>query len=208
MADVSKLAPTAENIARMMSLLKTEVGMLPSGPGLSEVLTYAEWLKMPARHVFVEMGEICPDIYILFDGIIRVWDYDGDKERTYGFGLPGTIYQSKHSFVNHGPSYYQVETCCPSVILRIDYDDFWRTVNSDHSFAVFMLRNAYGELYSHEFKESTINNGSARERFESLLRLRPIIIEKVPQKILASYLGITSEYFSLLKRQMLKKEEI
>ena len=192
------------DIEEMKRLLKEEVGFLPSGPGLDRLLSQAEWLRVDAKYVVIEMGKTCPDVYILRDGIIRVWDFDGEKERTFGFGLPGTIFESKHSFVMHGPSYYQVETCCPSVILRIPEREFWNAVKSDHSFDVFMLHNAYGELYSHEFKESTVNNGTARQRFEAMLKYRPVILEKVPQKIIASYLGITSEYFSVLKRRCLK----
>ncbi|MDE5871394.1 MAG: cyclic nucleotide-binding domain-containing protein, partial [Muribaculaceae bacterium] len=164
-------------IEEMRRLLKEEVGFLPSGPGLDRLLRQAEWLYVDAKYVVIEMGKTCPDVYILKDGIIRVWDFDGEKERTFGFGLPGTIFESKHSFVMHGPSYYQIETCCPSTILRISEQDFWETVKSDHSFAVFMLHNAYGELYSHEFKESTINNGTARERFEAMIKYRPVILE-------------------------------
>ena len=192
------------DIEEMKRLLKEEVGFLPSGPGLDHLLMSAEWLRVAAKYVVIEMGKTCPDVYIIRDGIIRVWDFDGEKERTFGFGLPGTIFESKHSFVMHGPSYYQVETCCPSVILRIPEREFWNTVETDPTFAVFMLHNAYGELYSHEFKESTVNNGTARQRFEAMLKYRPVILEKVPQKIIASYLGITSEYFSVLKRKCLK----
>lgn len=191
------------DMEEMKRLLKEEVGFLPSGPGLDRLLRRAEWLHVDAKYVIIEMGKTCPDVYILKSGIIRVWDFDGEKERTFGFGLPGTIFESKHSFVMHGPSYYQVETCCPSEILRIPEREFWDTVETDHSFAIFMLHNAYGELYSHEFKESTINNGTARERFEAMIKYRPVILEKVPQKIIASYLGITSEYFSVLKRRLL-----
>jgi len=198
-----KFAPDINDIKEMKHLLKEEVGFLPSGPGLDDVLSRAEWMKVGAKHVVIEMGKICPDVFILRDGIIRVWDFDGEKERTFGFGLPGTIFESKHSFVMHGPSYYQVETCCQSVILRIPEQEFWNTVESDHSFAIFMLHNAYGELYSHEFKDSTVNNGTAKERFEAMFKYRPVILEKVPQKIIASYLGITSEYFSMLKRRFL-----
>ncbi|MBD5278062.1 MAG: Crp/Fnr family transcriptional regulator [Bacteroides sp.] len=191
-------------IEAMKRLLHEEVGHLPEGSGLDRLLRNAEWLEVDAKYVVIEMGKTCPDVFMVRDGIIRVWDFDGEKERTFGFGLPGTIFESKHSFVMHGPSYYQVETCCPSVILRIPEREFWDAVASDHSFAIFMLHNAYGELYSHEFKESTINNGTARERFEAMLRYRPVILEKVPQKVIASYLGITSEYFSVLKRRSLK----
>ena len=192
------------DMEEMKRLLKEEVGFLPSGPGLDHLLMSAEWLRVAAKYVVIEMGKTCPDVFMVRDGIIRVWDFDGEKERTFGFGLPGTIFESKHSFVKHGPSYYQVETCCPSVILRIPEREFWNTVETDPTFAVFMLHNAYGELYSHEFKESTVNNGTARQRFEAMLKYRPVILEKVPQKIIASYLGITSEYFSVLKRKCLK----
>lgn len=194
---------TRKDIEEMKLLLKDEVGFLPSGPGLDRLLSRAEWMNVDSRYVIIEMGKTCPDVYIVKEGIIRVWDFDGQKERTFGFGLPGTIFESKHSFILHGPSYYQVETCCQSVILRIPERDFWETVETDHSFAIFMLHNAYGELYSHEFKESTVNNGTAKERFETMMKLRPVIFEKVPQKIIASYLGITSEYFSVLKRRFL-----
>ncbi len=193
-----------KEIAEMKQLLKEEVGFLPAGPGLDHALSHADWMRVDSKYVVIEMGKTCPDVFIVKDGIIRVWDFDGEKERTFGFGLPGTIFESKHSFVMHGPSYYQVETCCPSTILRIPEKEVWESVESDHSFAIFMLHNAYGELYSHEFKESTINNGTAKERFEAMLKYRPVILEKVPQKIIASYLGITSEYFSMLKRRFLK----
>lgn len=198
-----KFTPDKEALTKMKLLLKEEVGYLPEGPGLDLVMNNAEWLEVRDKYIVIEMGKICPDVFILHDGIVRVWDFDGEKERTFGFGLPGTIFESKHSFVMHGPSYYQAETCCRSVILRIPEQVFWKAVKDDHSFAIFMLHNAYGELYSHEFKESTVNNGTAKERFEAMFKYRPVILEKVPQKIIASYLGITSEYFSMLKRQYL-----
>lgn len=192
----------------MKRLLREEVGFLPEGPGLDRLLQSGEWIRTDGRQVLVEVGKTCPDVFIVREGIIRVWDYDKDKERTFGFGLPGTIFASKHSFVMNEPSHYQVETCCPSLVLRIPRQNFWKEVNADHSLALFMLHNAYGELYSHELKNSAIHNGTARERFISLAECRPMIMENVPQKIIASYLGITSEYFSTLKRQILKDKNV
>lgn len=192
----------------MKRLLLEEVGFLPEGPGLERLLQRGEWIRTTGRQVLVEIGKTCPDVFIVKEGIIRVWDYDKEKERTFGFGLPGTIFASKHSFVMKEPSHYQVETCCKSLVLRIPRQAFWEEVNADHSLALFMLHNAYGELYSHELKNSAIHNGTARERFISLAECRPMIMANVPQKIIASYLGITSEYFSMLKRQILKDKNV
>lgn len=192
----------------MKRLLKEEVGFLPEGPGLEKLLQRGEWIRTSGKQVLVEAGRTCPDVFIVREGIIRVWDFDNDKERTFGFGLPGTIFASKHSFVMDQPSHYQVETCCPSLVLRIPRRAFWEEVNADHSLALFMLHYSYGELYSHELKNSAIHNGTARERFISLAECRPMIMEKVSQKIIASYLGITSEYFSMLKRKILKDKNV
>ncbi len=198
------ILPDRGEIEELKGLLKEETGFLPTGPGLDRLLEEGEWLRVQGKEVLIEAGRICADTIIVKDGIIRVWDYDKGKERTFGFGMPGTIFASKHSFVMHEPSHYQVETCCASTIVRIPEQAFWEAVREDHSLALYMLSYAYGELYSHERKNSTIHNGTAKDRFIALAACRPMILEKVPQKILASYLGITSEYFSVLKREVLK----
>lgn len=190
---------------KLKLLIKNELGFLPEGEGLDRLLGRGEWLEVPGKTVLVEAGQLNTDVYILKEGIVRFSDMDGDKERTFAFGLPGSIMMNKHSFVMHRPSYYQVETCCPSVILRISEQDFWDVVNSDHKLALYMLHYAYGELFYQEYKNSNTHNGTASERFEAMLADRTEIIEKVPQRIIASYLGITPEYFSQLKRRFLHK---
>ena len=68
-----------------------------------------------------------------------------------------------------------------------------------HSY--WALRYAQGQLFYLEKKDSVIN-GNAKERFISLIHKRPEIIEKVALKHIASYLGITQPYLSLLKKQL------
>lgn len=185
-------------------LLKMELGFLPEGDGMDTLLRRGEWLHLPPKSIIIEAGKKVSDIFLVRDGIIRFSDMDGDKERTFAFALPGTMIQSKHSFVMHMPSYYQVETCCDSTILRIREDDFWDVVNTDHELTKWMLHYAYGELFFQEYKYSNIHNGTAKERFKAMLRDRPAIVQTVPQRIIASYLGITPEYFSFLKRQVVR----
>jgi CRP-like cAMP-binding protein len=46
---------------------------------------------------------------------------------------------------------------------------------------------------------------SAEERFEKFCSKYPTLIQKVPQKQVASYIGVTPEFFSKMKAKMLKK---
>ncbi len=190
---------------KLKQLLHDELGYLPEGEGIDAMLQRGELQTFQAGDVVIEMDRYCPDVFIVRDGIVRFTDMDSMRERTFAFALPGTIFMSKHSFVMHRPSYYSVEACCETQLLRISHSDFWDLVGKYHELALYMLHYAYGEMFFQEHKNASVINGSARERYKKMLGDRPYIIEKVPQRIIASYLGITPEYFSKLKREYLKK---
>ncbi len=192
--------------SEIKELIKQELGYLPEGDGLDELLSCGELKTYQRRAAIIESGRLEPDVYIVCKGIVRFFDNSGDRERTYGFALPGTIFVSQHSFVMNMPSYFCVEACCTAEILKISKADFWSTVERHYALALFLLHYAHGELFYREHKIAAVLNGSAADRFRSMLGDRPVIIEQVPQKIIASYLGVTPEYLSKLKRQYLKDQ--
>lgn len=191
---------------RLKLLLKDELGYLPSDTGLDELFSRGEMLRLSRGDVVITEGVKCPDVYIIQDGIVRFADINGDKERTFAFGLPGTMFSSKHSFAMNLPSFYRAEACCDSVLMHIRREDFWDIVPRHHELTIWMLRYAYGELFYHEYRNAVVHKGSAAERYRSMLGDRPEIIKKVPQKIIASYLGVTPEYLSKLKNAFLKEK--
>lgn len=169
---------------------------------LDRFLGAATEVALNNRGILIHAGKVETDIFIVKEGIIRFVDMDGDKERTFAFGLPGTMFMSRHSFVKGLPSYFQVEACCPSVILKISKQYFWSLIESSQEFALWVLHISFEELFYQEYK-NTVFNGDARERYVSLLKSRPEIIKYVPQKMIASYLGITPQYLSRLRREIL-----
>jgi len=192
----------------LKALLKRELGYLPPGPSIDELLERGEAMTFARGDVIVNAGAKHPDVYIIKSGITRFIDMNGEHERTFAFALAGTVFMSKHSFVMDRPSYYQVEACCDSELLCIPRADFWDVVNRYHELTLWMLKYAYTEFFFQEYKNAVVHNGSASDRFRSMLNDRTEIIEKVPQKIIASYLGVTPEYLSKLKRQFLKSRNI
>lgn len=78
-----------------------------------------------------------------------------------------------------------------------DFDDLIKT---NHEFAQWVLCYAQCQLYHFE-KKTLLINGDASERFKGMLRNRPEIFEKVPKKTIASYLGITQQYLSVLLKK-------
>lgn len=110
-----------------------------------------------------------------------------------------------HSFILGQPSYYRIEACCPVTVLRIPPRDFWDLCRKNNDVAVWQLNLAYGQLAFFEHINSTVQRGSARERYMSMVTNRPEVVANVSLKTLASYLGVTQEYLSRLRKK-LKKE--
>lgn len=190
---------------KLKVLLKNELGYLPANDAIDILIDFGHEVSYSRGDVMIGVGEMVPDVFIVEEGIVRFVDMNGDRERTFGFALAGTVFMSKHSFVMDLPSYYQVEACCESEVLVIKRDDFRRAINESKDLALWMLDYAYGELFYQEHKNKAIHNGTAAERYRSIYADRPEILEKVPQKIIASYLGVTPEYLSKLKRESLKR---
>lgn len=189
----------------LKALLKNECDLKIEDEVLDLFLSRTESVTVAPLKCFVEAGTFSPYMWIVKSGIVRVVDMNGDKERTIAFGLPGTVFTLKHSFVKGLPSYYELWSCCECEMLRVSRKDFDELMSASHRFAIWMFHLMMEELFFQEKKNSSVANGPAKDRFEALYRHRPEIIEKVQQKDIASYLGVSPEYLCRLKRKLVDK---
>lgn len=165
-------------------------------------------VRLKVNEPIISYGELNSDVYILKEGIIRLIYFDGINERTHAFALAGTMVMSHHSYFMRYPAFLQVEACIESTVMKISKRAFDDLMEESHEFSRWVADMALSQLYSYEMKLSVINGTTAKERFVSLAKSRPMIMEKVSLKIIASYLGITPQYLSMLKQQFsLLKEE-
>ena len=188
----------------LKQLLNKECDRTLSSEQWDEVFALAEVIHLKKGQPLILPGEVKPDIYIVKEGIMRGIDFNGDRERTFCFGLPGTIFNSRFSFYRGLPSYYQIEACTPSVVLRISREDWIGFTDRNHAFAIWVLHYAWSEQFLEEDRESTVHNGNAEDRYLHMLRTRPVIVEHVSQRILASYLGISPEHLCRVKVKILR----
>lgn len=169
-----------------------------------KLLMLGEELNLKKGEVLIRAGSIDPSVYIVKEGVMRGFDFNGEKERTFCFGLPGTIFNSRHSFYRNLPSCYEIEAACASKVIRIKREDYINLTDTDHRFAVWALHYAWWEQYLEEDRESTVHKGDTEERYVQMMKTRPLIVEKVSQRIIASYLGVTPEHLSRIKAKVLR----
>lgn len=172
---------------------------------MDRFLATATEVRLKNREALIAYGKLDTNLYVQKSGAVRVCYFDGEKEKTFGFSAPGTVIISYHSHVMRQPSFFQFESCGESVVLKIAKEEVDRMVVDSHEFAQWMLAMSLTQLYTNEFHHSVIN-GLAKERYLALVKNRPELIAHVPLKIIASYLGVTPNYLSRLKKTLLRKK--
>lgn len=193
----------SETLKRMKSLLAEECTYRLRDEVMTDFLTRMDTVKVKNRSLLIEEGTVNRDIYIVKEGILAdIW-LDGTNERCWAFSLPGTMRFSYPSYYFGKPAIYSLVACGETEVLHISKAEFDSLVESSHEFARWALSMAQCQIYYFEYKNSVIN-GDASEKFISLLKNRPEIVKKVPNKLIASYLGITQYYLSKLKRILQK----
>lgn len=154
-----------------------------------------ESLIPPKTHV-IEAGKINSNVYLIKEGILRMSYLYDDREITYGFGDPGSFFLSPHSFYMNRPAFMQVDTCkCGAVVLHMTREKFYELMKLSHEFSQWMFDIAIYQIFGCEMKLSLIN-GTAKERYVSLIRNRPEILKYISKKMIASYLDVSPEYLS------------
>lgn len=185
----------------LKQLIHNEGGRLIDEATLDRFIDAGEIRKYAQGEAITAEGDMDPDVYILMEGILRSWHWDGDVEKTAYFGMPGTLCISYHSYLMGVPSPSWHEACCSSTVFRISKRDFDGFRDTSHCFTKWLLSNAQFQLYFFEVKWNVIQ-GTARQRYESLMRNRPEIFRNVQLKTIASYLGVTPQYLSKLRRSL------
>ena len=163
----------------LKQLLREECNFKPSDEVMEMFLGAMTEMRVKPASRIIDYGRVNSDVYCLKEGIVRLFHVEESKEKTFGFALPGTIFLSPLSFYLNAPAFIMAETCN----------------------ARWMLSLTTAQICICERKLSIIN-GSALERYKSVLENRPEIIEAVTNKVLASYLDITPQHLCRLKKQI------
>jgi CRP-like cAMP-binding protein len=160
----------------------------------------ALWKPFTAKRkeIISAAGEPERYLYFVMEGVQRVFYSEGNNEATLVFTYPPSFGGVLDSMILQQPSRYFYETLTPSVFLRAPYAEVQQLFDSCPSLERMILTGL-----SHAFsgvleRMVEIQCFSSEERFKSLLHRSPHILQLVPHKYLANYLGIDATNFSKL----------
>lgn len=158
------------------------------------------WKPFSARRkeVLTVAGEKERYLYFVLEGVQRVFYNDSDKEATLVFTYPPSFGGVIDAMILQQPSRYFYETLTPSSFLRTPYTDVQQLFESCPSIEKMMFKGLSHSLSGVLERMVEIQCYSSEEKFKSLMQRSPHILQLVPHKYLANYMGIDATNFSKL----------
>jgi CRP-like cAMP-binding protein len=160
----------------------------------------AIWTPLTAKRkeVLTRPGEKERFIYFITDGIQRVYYDDEQHEATLVFTYAPSFGGVLDSLMQQQPSRYCYETLSPSAFLRATASDLFQLMARYPAIETMVRKGLSYTLSGLMERMVELQSYTAEERFRTLLQRSPHILQLVPHKYLANYLGMDATNFSKL----------
>jgi len=158
-------------------------------------------LKRTKRNqVLLNAGEVNPYMYFVNTGCLRVYMLDqSGREATRFLVTENRFGTAFPSFILQEPSMAYIQSLEPSELLYINFTDFRELTDNFPEWQRVYLRNIEMDYIASIKRIESLITMSAKDRYNLLLENDPGMIQKLPSKIIADYLGISQETLSRLK---------
>lgn len=172
---------------------------------LDFILSLFKPLTLKKGDYFLKAGQRCNKVAFVESGMLRIcYPNEKGEETTCYFSLPGDFITSFASFTNNTPSTENIEAIMATeclVIIKQDLENLYRKVPASQELGRKAAENVAIFM---EKRLGLFLNNSADERYQYLLTHNPLFIQTIPLQYLASFLGITPQHLSRLRKKFSK----
>ena len=163
--------------------------------------------KIRKKQFLYQEGDICKYTTFVIKGCLRTYAIDNNgTEHVFQFATEGWWIGDIESLKNQTPTMMNTDALEDSEILLIsktDMDHLYEKIPKYEHFSRMILENAY---IAHQQRILQNVCFSAAKRYQYFIEKYPDWNARIPQNQIASYLGITPEFFSKMKSQVLREK--
>jgi len=163
--------------------------------------------EVPKKFLLVKINDICQELYFMNKGCARLY-YDKDGEEITGFFFTENMtLGGLESFLSKTPSIQGIETLepCKLIVIKKEVLEKWfQEIPRMHIFFRKLLEQRF--IFSQKVVASYILN-SPEERYLGLFQRQPELLNRVPQHMLATYLGITPVSLSRIRKRIFEMKK-
>jgi CRP-like cAMP-binding protein len=166
------------------------------------VIPLFRFRRVPRKQLLLREGQVCKQLSFVHQGALRAYCMDEKgREATIMFALADWWITDMYCFVNGRKAMMYIEALEDSCVYQISKENWDRLLATRPKFEKLfriLMQNAYTREQLRAIESLSL---SAEERYQSFLERYPQIVQQVTQKQIASYLGITPEFLSAIRKK-------
>lgn len=155
------------------------------------------------NEVILKEGGVSNKLYFVARGIVRFSQLSEGEERTFVFRTEGAFCNDLESFLRKTPSQNTMSAIEPTTVLSITYDNlqvFYNQVTYGDRFGRLAIEQIFVRVVNHL---TTFYSETPEQRFARFASEQRELLQRIPQYLIASYIGVTPQALCRIKKKML-----
>ncbi len=196
---------------KQQSLLKHNIertiGYMVSDEDFSIIWKHVFIKSFNKKTILAEEGQFCKYVYFILKG--SAYSYlinEKGEKNVIQFALEGYWITDHYSFFSGQSGIYTIETLEDSEILVINKESYEAICKESHLLEHFfriLIQNAFINL---QYRLAKTNSEEARKRYLEFSKKYPHFIQRIPQYLIATYLGIKPQSLSRIRKELISQK--
>ena len=151
-------------------------------------------------------GDTCKTIYKVNEGCLKSYVIDKTgKEHILHFAPEDWLITDMDSFLNNKPSTIFIDAIADSEVSMLTTSNYNDINQLSYEDLVEQNRKLLNNIIATNRRLTHLLSATAEERYVDFVETYPTLVQRLPLKLIASYLGMTPEYLSDVRRRLARK---
>lgn len=175
-------------------------------------LTPGEWQAMEdfleikvlkkGEHL-IKQGQVCNHVFFVNYGFTRVYKEVKGREISSGFIGANQYISAYDSFLTRQPSHENIDVIEDAELLLLSYDQMQHLYDRYPVYQIFGRKIAEQLFIMVSQRSNALLLLTPEERYKNMIQNESKLLQQVPQYMLASYIGVTPEHLSRIRKKMM-----
>jgi CRP-like cAMP-binding protein len=158
--------------------------------------------RIPKGDFLVKAGQVCRYVSFLNSGLARLfYNFEG-KDISIGFVVPGDYTSEYESFLTQKPASQSIEALSDLEVVDLGYNDMQRLYKEYPAYQEFGRKIAEMLFIYLNQRNTALLALSPEDRYRHMIADQPALLQQVPQYMLASFMGVTPEHLSRIRKKI------
>lgn len=176
-------------------------------PGQQDIIKqYLIPKKIRKNQYLLQEGDVARHAAFVEKGALRAYSVDEKgAEHIIQFAFEGWTISDMYSFMTGNPATYNIDALEDSELVLISSNAQEEILKQIPEYEAYIRLQVTGAYMAMQKRITSMLSLSLEERYINLIKLYPNLIQRVPQRMIASYMGLTPETLSRVRRKIKNK---